>query len=115
MIEGTVAISPELVPKIAPTAALFIIARPGTASAGMPLAVQRVTQPFKFPVEFRLTAADLMVPDAKFEGPVALTVRLSQSGSATPSPGDIESSGEAVSTEVDAGKPLSIRLDRVRP
>lgn len=116
VVSGTLQIPAELQSKISPSAALYIIARPAGTQGGPPLAAQRVAQPFHFPVEFKLTQADSMVADRKFEGVVAVTARISQGGSASPAAaGDIEGVSNPTSVEIGSGKPVTIELKQVRP
>jgi hypothetical protein len=113
-ITGTIEISPELQKAIGPKAALYVIARPEGQTAGPPIAVKRFTQPIFFPLEFNLSARDAMMPDAPFDGKYAITVRIAQSGSATPaSPGDIEGTAPTPSVPVGENK-LKIVMNHVR-
>ena len=115
VVVGTIQMAVELQSKIAPSAALYIIARPIGAQGGPPLAAQRVAQPFRFPIEFKLTQADAMAPDQPFQGEVTVTARVSQSGSASPaSAGDIEGVSTPSIVEVGSGKKLAIELIQVR-
>src|SRR5579872_2288281 len=101
-IQGALRISPQLQAKIAPSAALFIIARPEGMQFGPPLAVKRLAQPFSFPLEFSISAQDAMMPNAQFSGKITVSARIAQSGAAVPaSPGDIEGAAPAA---VEPGK-----------
>jgi hypothetical protein len=98
---------------IQPTAALYLIARPAGQTSGPPLAVKRFTPPFRFPIEFTLSAQDLMIPDTPFEGPLEINVRLSQSGSASPAnKGDFEGTAQANPVQVGS-KDLEVRLSKI--
>jgi hypothetical protein len=111
-VAGKVTLSPELQKKLQPSAVLYVIARPAGQVGGMPMAVKRFAQPLTFPVQFTVSSADAMLPGTKLEGSVAITARISQSGSATPvNPGDIE--GAAPKVKVGEEK-LEIKLDKVR-
>ncbi len=113
-LQGKILISEKLRKQIAPTAVLYVIARPADGK-GPPLAVKRITQPFKFPISFVLSGADVMMPGVLFEGKTAISARLSQAGSATPvNPGDLESSSKPVIAEVGSSKPIVVTLDKVR-
>ena len=69
---------------------MFVIARKGLGGSGPPFAVQRILGP-RFPLEYRLGPADVMMAGAAFEGNVHVSVRLSRSGAAGPGePGDLE-------------------------
>jgi hypothetical protein len=115
-ISGKIQIAPLLdrIP-IRPSAALYLIAKRSGQGSGFPAAVKRYTPPFKFPIEFTLSARDAMMPDAPFEGPFDITVRLAQSGSATPATqGDFE--GAVPSGPVPLGATdVEVRLAQVRP
>jgi len=65
----------------APGAVLFVIARSYGAAGGPPLAVLRVPSP-RFPFDFEIGAADMMIQTMRFEGPLSLTVRLDSDGNA---------------------------------
>jgi hypothetical protein len=113
-IDGDVRISPELQSKIAPSAALYIIARPEGMAMGPPLAVKRLPQPFSFPVQFSISAKDAMMPDAQFSGKITIRARVAQSGAAIPaSPGDLEGTSKPSSVEPGKAK-IEIVLDHVR-
>jgi hypothetical protein len=111
-ITGIVQMAPGLKKqKIADTAALYVIARAAGETQGPPVAVKRLVPPFKFPVEFTLSSADVMMPDAKLEGSVALKVRLAQTGAATPvNKGDFSSS-RTEEVKVGSGKKARLLLD----
>lgn len=73
-----------------PGATLFIIARHAGATAGPPLAVQRIPSPH-FPVEFEIGPENVMIPTMRFEGEITLTARLDSDGNATTRlPGDLQ-------------------------
>lgn len=114
-VSGKIEIAPllERIP-IHPQAALYLIVRPAGQTQGPPLAVQRFTPPFRFPVEFKITQKDAMIPETPFDGPFELTARLSQSGSASPAMrGDFE--GEAATSPVPVGSTdVLIRLSKVK-
>jgi cytochrome c-type biogenesis protein CcmH len=88
---------------------LFIIARPAGATAGPPLAVQRIPAP-RFPVDFEIGPQNVMIPTMKFEGEITLTARLDSDGNATTRlPGDLQGSLGAPVRPGSAG--VEIRLD----
>ncbi len=68
-LSGKIEIAPELKAKISPQAVLYIIARSTGEKSGPPVAVRRFIQPLTFPIEFRLTQEDAMVPGTALEGP----------------------------------------------
>jgi hypothetical protein len=113
-ISGSVTILPEFQKKLGPEAVLFIIARPDGVTSGPPLAVKRFTQPLMFPLEFKLSAQDAMIPNSPFEGKVSIHARIAQTGSATPiQAGDIE--GTAQPNPIPVGeKNLKIELNHLR-
>jgi hypothetical protein len=114
-ISGKIEIAPllERIP-IHPSAALYLIARAAGQQGGPPLAVKRYTPPFRFPIEFTLSAQDAMMPDTPFEGSIDISARLSQSGSASPaSTGDFE--GDVATGPVAVGtKDVEVRLAKVK-
>ena len=92
-ISGRVSILPELAQHLRGNNILYLIAR--GALPGPPLAVQRL-QVASFPVQFRLTEADKMIPTLAFEGKVTLVARVDADGAAgRPQPGDLEGRVEA--------------------
>jgi hypothetical protein len=115
-IMGTIELAPLLERNpISKDAVIYLIARNPGETMGPPIAVKRIVQPFHFPMTFTLSKADAMLPDAPFVGPFALTVRIAQSGSATPAQkGDME--GEVPTGPVEMGrKDVVLRIAQVRP
>jgi hypothetical protein len=113
-IHGTVTLSSKLKSKIAPTAALYIIARPNGVTAGPPVAVKRFTTPLKFPVEFSISANDAMMPGTPLEGAFTLMARVSQRGSASPaSPGDLQTS-KPLNGVKPGGKSVTLEINEER-
>jgi hypothetical protein len=115
-IMGTIELAPLLERNpISKDAVIYLIARNPGETMGPPIAVKRIVQPFHFPITFTLSKADAMLPDAPFVGPFALTVRIAQSGSATPAQaGDLE--GEVPTGPVELGKKdVALRIAKVRP
>jgi hypothetical protein len=113
-ITGHVNLSAELQKTLKPTAVLYIIARHSGETAGPPVAVKRFPQPILFPVDFTLSAQDAMMPDTPFEGKLAITARVSQSGSATPvNPGDIE--GRIPGETAVGSENMQLDLNQVKP
>lgn len=95
-LEGTVALDPALRAQVADTDAVFIFAR-AAQGPRFPLAVLR-KQVKDLPVSFVLDDSMSMVDGAKISGfpQVVVGARISKSGSATPSPGDLEGLTAAV-------------------
>jgi hypothetical protein len=113
-IRGTVQISAELKNNIAPTAALYIIARPNGQTTGAPVAVKRYVAPFKFPIHFELTDKDAMIPNTPFKGSFTIVARISQTGSAMPATtGDLETS-KPLNNVKPGKKPIKLVLDQLK-
>lgn len=95
-LEGTVALDPALRAQVADTDAVFIFAR-AAQGPRFPLAVLR-KQVKDLPASFVLDDSMSMVDGAKISGfpQVVVGARISKSGSATPSPGDLEGLTAAV-------------------
>lgn len=90
VVTGTVAVKEGVTPK--GTGTLFVIARPVGVVGGPPLAVARIDDPV-FPIGFRLSQANVMIPSNRFEGEVTLTAKWSKMGSPMAlSPGDLSTS-----------------------
>jgi hypothetical protein len=113
-VQGKALLSAELQKTLKPTAVLYIIARHPGEVAGPPLAVKRFPAPLLFPVDYMISEQDMMMPGTAFEGTLALTARVSQSGSAMPvSAGDIEGFPQAKFVPIGA-KNVDIELNQVR-
>lgn len=112
LLQVRVELDPTLAREAAPGAVLYVFAR--SAAGGPPVAVKRV-QPTSWPVTVSLGDADSPMPTAKLsaQASVALVARLSRSGDATASSGDVES--EPVQVDADAGTSATLRLDRTVP
>jgi hypothetical protein len=115
---GTVNLSPSLSGKIGPDAVLYVIARQGDVT-GPPVAVKRITQPFHFPISFSLSSSDSMMGAepgagaAELSGKFTISARISQNGSATPKPGDLQT--EKPLENVTPGKSQSsLTINQVR-
>jgi cytochrome c-type biogenesis protein CcmH len=110
-VAGTVELDPALRSEVKDTDTVFIFAR---ASEGprFPLAVLR-KQVKDLPFSFVLDDSMSMMPDAKLSGFSSLVVsaRISKSGSATPSVGDLEGSVPSVQP---GAKNLKIRISSRR-
>jgi cytochrome c-type biogenesis protein CcmH len=89
-ITGRVSLDPKLRGRVGANDALFIFARAVNGSR-MPLAVVRATAG-DLPREFKLDDSMAMTPTARLSGvnEVSVEARISKSGSATPSPGDLQ-------------------------
>ncbi len=110
VIAGRITIAPALADQVRPTDVLFVIVR---RPQGMPrpLAVKRIDNP-KFPVEFEITNADLMMPGAELHGMVDVVARLDRDGQAgPPQPGDLEGKYGKNPTLV-GGRNVEIMIDK---
>jgi hypothetical protein len=115
-LSGKISLAPLLSRQpIKPDSAMFLIARRAGETEGPPVAVKRFVPPYNFPIDFTLSKADSMIANMPFTGPFTLTVRIAQSGSATPAQtGDLE--GEVAAGSVQAGqKDIEVRISKVRP
>jgi hypothetical protein len=84
-IAGRIVVAPGLEASLASSDVLYVMAKKGSAT----LAVRRIDKP-TFPLEFDLSASDSMMGGVAFEGPVDVVARISRSGDAIPSKGDLE-------------------------
>ncbi|MHB8482911.1 MAG: c-type cytochrome biogenesis protein CcmI/CycH [Nitrospiria bacterium] len=111
-ISGTISIDPKLAGKVDPNAVLFISAKPaeGPQVGVPPLAAQRVASP-KFPLQYTLSQADIIMQGATLSGQLNIVVKLMKNGAAGPvGSGDIE--GHFAGNPVNAGqKAVDITLD----
>ena len=103
-IAGTIALSPKL--RAAPADVLYVMAKKGTAT----LAVRRVDKP-SFPFAFEISGGDAMMGGGAFQGPVDIVARLSRTGDAIPTKGDLE--GVAKNVNVPS-KSVKLTIDTVR-
>jgi cytochrome c-type biogenesis protein CcmH len=95
-IAGRVSLDPKLRNRVAANDTLFIFAR-AVNGPRMPLAVLRTTAG-ELPRNFTLDDAMAMAPTARLSGAseVIVEARISKSGSATPSPGDLQGKSAVV-------------------
>jgi cytochrome c-type biogenesis protein CcmH len=108
-ISGTVTLAPALAGKVQDTAVLFLILR---KASGPPFAGKRFASP-RFPLDYRIGAADVMMAGSRFEGEVRVSARVSQSGSAGPAqPGDLE--GEHAAPVQVGAQRVNVTIARVR-
>jgi cytochrome c-type biogenesis protein CcmH len=112
LLQVRVEIDPTLLREASPDAVLYVFAR--SAAGGPPVAVKRL-QPSSWPVTVALGDEDSPMPTARLseQSSVAVVARLSKSGLATASSGDLES--EPVQVEASAGAAATLRLDRTVP
>lgn len=111
-VSGQVNIQPELVSKLAPSDTLFIYAR---ASAGpkMPLAILRL-KASDLPATFTLTDDMAMMPTMKMSSfpEIVIEARISKSGQAVPSSGDLQGFSKPVKLGSDN---IAIMIDKQIP
>lgn len=90
-----VEIAPALRDRLTGTETLFVFARLPEGPR-MPLAVKRL--PARFPAQLTLSDADAMTPAMKLSGAdtVVVSARVSPSGTATPTPGDLQAAAVPV-------------------
>jgi cytochrome c-type biogenesis protein CcmH len=95
-ITGRVVLDPKLRVRVAPNDALFVFAR-AVSGPRMPLAVIRGTAG-ELPRAFTLDDSTAMTPAARLSSAdeVVVEARISKSGSATPSPGDLRGTSAPV-------------------
>lgn len=88
-VAGTVSLDSRFASRVAPGVTLFIYAK-AADSPGPPLAVLRTTAA-QWPVAFRLDDSMAMIPSRRLSGfdRIVVEARLSKSGQATPSSGDL--------------------------
>ncbi|SOD19487.1 c-type cytochrome biogenesis protein CcmI [Nitrosomonas ureae] len=111
-VSGQVNIQPELVSKLTPSDTLFIYAR---ASAGpkMPLAILRL-KASDLPATFTLTDDMAMMPTMKMSSfpEIVIEARISKSGQAVPSSGDLQGFSKPVKLGSDN---IAIMIDKQIP
>ncbi|MDR5867332.1 c-type cytochrome biogenesis protein CcmI [Halomonas koreensis] len=112
-IRVRVSLDPALAERVAPDAAVFVVAR-DTAGERPPLAVARTTVG-ALPATLTLDDSDAMAPMARLSDveQARLVVRVSSSGQAEPRPGDLWGRREAVPVGEPAGEPAEVVIDRV--
>lgn len=105
-ISGTVILSPRLQAQVSTADVLYVMAKKGNAT----LAVRR-EEKVRFPFRFEISGGDAMVAGTSLQGPVDLIARLSRTGDAIASKGDLEGVTKGVSVP---SKGVTIVIDRVR-
>ncbi len=111
-VTGRVTLSPQLASKVAPGDTVFIFAK-AIEGPRMPLAIVRKTVA-DLPISFVLDDSMAMSPAMKLSNFPAVVVgaRISRSGNAMPSPGDL--SGQVSGVKIGA-EGLQIVIDTVQP
>ena len=111
-VPGTVSLAPELEEQVQPESAVFIFARPASGPR-MPLAIARVRVE-DLPYDFTLDDTMAMTPEARLSSfpRVIIGARVSQTGSARASSGDLE----GFSKETTPGtRGIRVVIDRAVP
>ena len=88
-ISGTVKLDKKFQSALTKSSVLFIFAKKIVGPKGPPAAVVRIASP-KFPLKYSLSAANAMIPGTPFDGPFALTARLTSGGNALQKEGSYE-------------------------
>ncbi|MDA0999440.1 MAG: hypothetical protein O2807_02830, partial [bacterium] len=108
-ITGQVIVAPGLADKAKGKPVLYLIAR--DFQSGRTMAVVRIANP-RFPLSFRISQENVMMPGVPFAGNMRLIARLDSDGSAGPvQPGDMENTapvGAAVGE-----KDVKITIDKM--
>jgi len=110
-VSGEVSLAAGLTAKAAPGATLFIVAK-AVDSPGPPVAVFRASVG-AWPVKFTLDDSQSMLPGRNLSsaGRVTIEARISQTGQALPSAGDLQ--GTAGTVNPADHRPLKILIDRI--
>lgn len=111
-VSGQVNIQPELVSKLMPSDTLFIYARASTGPK-MPLAILRL-KASDLPATFTLTDDMAMMPTMKMSSfpEIVIEARISKSGQAVPSSGDLQGFSKPVKLGSDN---IAIMIDKQIP
>jgi cytochrome c-type biogenesis protein CcmH len=105
-VSGTIDLSPELANSVGAGDVLYVMAK----KDGTTLAVRRVDAP-SFPYAFEVSEGHAMVAGMAFEGPVDIVARLSKTGDAIPSAGDLEGTTGGVQVPSTG---VAVTIDRTR-
>ena len=111
-VTGTVAVAPEIAPRIKGSETLFVYARAENGPR-MPLAIVR-TSARELPMKFALDDSQAMSPAMKLSGAQAVRIeaRVSASGNAAPQAGDLVGTSEIVKPGAQG---VRVLLDKVVP
>jgi cytochrome c-type biogenesis protein CcmH len=104
-VAGTITVSDDLVSRVSPGDVLYVMAKKGEQT----LAVQRIGSP-TFPMAFEVSEGHAMVAGAALQGPVDIVARLSKTGDAIPSAGDLEGTTSSVTVPATG---VSVKIDQV--
>jgi len=105
-VSGTITLSDDLGDRVAASDVLYVMAK----KDGATLAVQRVESP-SFPLPFEVSEGHAMVVGTTIEGPVDIVARLSKTGDAIPSAGDLEGTTTGVAVPAER---VAVTIDQVR-
>jgi cytochrome c-type biogenesis protein CcmH len=108
-IEGEIRLDARVRGKVQPGDVLFVIAR---HAATRQVAAVRKEEDVRFPFAFRLSSADAMMEGVPFDGPFDITARLSRSGDAIPTAGDLEGTAKGVAAGT---RGVTVIIDTIRP
>lgn len=111
-VHGMVRLDPALAARVAPTDTVFVFAR-AQQGPRVPLAVLRL-QVKDLPAKFALDDSLAMAPQFRLSGfkSVLVNARVSKSGNATPSSGDLE--GQSIAVDLGA-RDVAVIIDRIVP
>ncbi|QOJ36965.1 MAG: hypothetical protein HRU82_19315 [Nitrospira sp.] len=110
-IAGEVTIAPNLADQVKPTDTLFVIVR-RPSGPPRPIAAKRIDAP-RFPVQFEITNADVMVQGTELKGMVDVIARVDRDGQAgQPQPGDMEGR-YAKNPTLPGGRDVNITIDKL--
>lgn len=107
-VSGTIEVASRYQARVMPGATLFVVAR--NAASHQILAVLKESD-VHFPFPFRISGANAMTEGTSFTGPLDITARISKTGEALPSSGDLEGTVRALSA---SAKGVRITIDTVR-
>lgn len=105
-VVGTIELAEPLRSGILPTDVLYVMAR----RDGATVAVRRVEAP-SFPFSFEISGVDAMVASTQLAGPVDIVARVSRTGDAIASAGDLEGQVSGVTVPAQG---VTLLIDRVR-
>jgi hypothetical protein len=105
-VSGTITVTPNLQSR-AKGGVLFVIARSGPDRR---IVAVRRESAAAFPFAFRISGMDAMIAGTSFTGPLEITARLSQTGDAVASKGDVEGVAKGVAV---GATDVKITLDTV--
>ncbi|HXN06684.1 MAG TPA: hypothetical protein VN944_06445 [Nitrospiria bacterium] len=114
VISGTVSLDSKLASKVSPDAVLFISAKPAEGpQVGVPPVASKRLDHVKFPLEYTLSQADVIMPGTPFSGKFNIVVKLMKNGAVGPmGPGDIE--GQYFKNPAEVGqKGIDVTLSKI--